>query len=498
MFPRSAGTKGRPTIARALLVNLVGLVPLLLRPAPLLPAASTISPPNTVTVAGGAPRTIGEPVAAQTRDVSVVVATTFAESGSVVRVFSRTPESGWVDAGTISPPGFGASFDPSLAELPDGSVVVVAGVGELGAGCVGGGSVALATVSGTGQLGAARVIDDQSGTGYFADRPTVAAGADGQLWVGWSRGPDSTSCQPIGSADTPVVMHSADYGRDFGAPIDLAPDAQAAFGLRLVALSGGRVLAAWTQEIGDGQDALMIDRLQGVAPVQVLAGPAPPLVLPGASFYDFPEGDVAATGDGGFAAVLPVWLAGRSVLELATGEGTEVTSTSAVLPAPGADLLLPVIAPVAPDKFLLLAATHLRVGDALGYATAVLSVNSGALAAGPLLPVTAQVAGPGFFEIGEELYLQPAPAGLVAAVVLAGPAGATLQELTWRVTTPATPAASASVRASATASARASTTPAARDRTGGGPPWWAVLVLILGGIALALVARVRQVARRRR
>jgi hypothetical protein len=51
----------------------------------------------------------------------------------------------------------------------------------------------------------------------------------------------------------------------------------------------------------------------------VLTGDALPLVLPGASFYDFPVGDIAALPDGRLVVAAPFWGSGRSVIDVAAG-----------------------------------------------------------------------------------------------------------------------------------------------------------------------------------
>ncbi|MCW2930282.1 MAG: hypothetical protein JWM19_1244, partial [Actinomycetia bacterium] len=335
--------------------------------------------------------------------------------------------------------------------------LVVAGTAPPGENCIEHGSVAIAAVGPGGRLGPVRLVSDQRGTGSFDDRPVVAAGAGGLVWVAWSQGDDADACQDVGTSDRIEVAASRDGGVTFGPPVALpSAGGGSAFGARLAPLAGRRVAVSWTEQMGNGAEAVLVSVLgpSGTPspPRQVLAGDSPPLVLPGASFYDFPAGDVAVAG-GTLVVAVPLWRSGHAVIALATGVLSPATGipdgqwlTSAVSPPSGADLLLPALAPAGPGKVRLLCAVHWRAGDRLGYDWADLSVarSGGAPApaaeSGGLVPATPAPPGPGFYEIGEELSLAPAPDGLLASVVVAGAAGARLQTLAWRVA--ATPAAS--------------------------------------------------------
>lgn len=465
--------------------------------APTAAAAAGATAPVVSTVTTGAARSLGEPAAVSTARVAVVAATTFLDGRAVVHAWTRPAgAASWTDAGAVLPTGFADSYDPAAAALPDGAALVVVGAGSLAGGCISGSSVALARISARGELEGISLVSDQRGTGYFDDRPIVAAGAAGAVWVGWSRGVNSTSCEPVGSLDTPFLAASSDGGRSFAAPVDLAPGARAAFGLRLAPLPGGGVAAGWAQAAGSGQTDFLVERVGGTGAQLVLSGATPPLVLPGASFYDFPVGDLTALPDGRLAAVLPVWNGAFSSLALAVGRPGGAWLQASLTPAPGSDLLLPALAAVSNHQLRLLAAVHAAVGDELDYSSALVAVSGSGLAPGSLQAVTPALAGPGFFEIGEELSLQRARGKLVGSVVSAGRAGAALQLLSWAV--PETPSpvpsgAKPSVRPVVSSSTRAS-----RVTAHGGSGWTDVLVAV-GVIALlgiGLRAAFRSHARR--
>ena len=175
------------------------------------------------TVTSGPARSLGEPAAAQDTAVSAVVATTFGSAGAQVSAWTRRAGAGsWIPAGRVLPAGFGSSYDASAAAVPSGPVLVVAGTSPPGESCITSGSVAIARVYATGGLGPAQLVSDQRGTGRFDDRPVVAAGPDGTVWVAWSQGTDADACQNVGQDDQIEVAVSHDGGRTFGAPVGLS------------------------------------------------------------------------------------------------------------------------------------------------------------------------------------------------------------------------------------------------------------------------------------
>src|SRR5699024_6422201 len=119
----------------------------------------------------------------------------------------------------------------------------------------------------------------------------------------WSQGPDADACQDVGSGDRIEVAVSHDGGQTFAAPVAMPADGgHSAFGVRLAPLPGGQVAVSWTETMGTGEQGVLVSVLSANGhpgqPELALAGDGPPLALPGASFYDFPAGDIAALPDG--------------------------------------------------------------------------------------------------------------------------------------------------------------------------------------------------------
>ena len=165
----------------------------------------------------------------------------------------------------------------------------------------------------------------------------------------------------------------------------------------------------------------------------MLTGDGPPLVLPGASFYDFPAGDITALPDGKLMVAAPFWQSGRSVIKLAAGTPGGPWQQTSLNPSAGADLLLPALGLLSPGEVRLLCAVHTRSGDRLGYhwASITLTSRGPAVSLAGLRELTPAPPGPGFFEIGEELALARTHDGLLTAVVVAGQGGAALETATF-------------------------------------------------------------------
>ncbi len=422
--------------------------------------------PAVEKVAAGAARSLGEPAAAADSAVTAVAATSFGATGAQADVWA-SPAGGtaWRQAGAVLPAGFGSSYDPAAAAAPGGPLLVVAGTAPPGEQCIANGSVAIASVGSGGALGAARLVSDQRGTGSFDDRPMVAVGQDGTVWVAWSQGPDADACQNVGYDDRIEVAVSHDGGRTFGSPVAMPADGgHSAFGVRLAPLAGGQVAVSWTETTPVGDQAVLVSVLgpgaQPRQPAEALTGDGPPLVLTGASFYDFPAGDLAALPSGKLEVAAPFWVDGRSVIEIAAGLPGGRWQETDLSPPDGADFLLPALGVVSPDVVRLVCAVHTRSGDRLGYDWADVNLGS----QGPVLgnagltALTPAPPGPGFYEIGEELALARTPGGLLTAVVVAGRDGAALETAAFSVpVAAAVPSGQTGTASAATGTASAAT-----------------------------------------
>ena len=426
-------------------------------------------------VATTAARGLGEPAAARDATASAVTATRFDAAGARAAVWAeRAGTTTWRQAGSVLPAGFGTSYDPAAAAAPGGPLLVVAGTAPSGQSCIANGSVAIANVDSKGRLGAARLVSDQRGTGSFDDRPMVAVGQHDTVWVAWSQGPNADACQDVGLGDRIEVAVSHDGGQTFGAPAAMPADGgHSAFGVRLAPLPGG-VAVSWTETMASGDEAVLVSVLgtdgKPGQPQQVLTGGGPPLILPGASFYDFPAGDIVALPDGKLVVTAPFWVSGRSVLKLAVGVPGERWRTADLRPPAGADLLLPALGLLSSGDVRVLCAVHTRLGDHLGYDVADLSVagQGVSVTSAGLAALTPAPAGPGLFEIGEELSLAHTSGGLLAAIVVAGKDGATLETVAFKAPVPAAPAGKAGTPASGTSGTPTSGTPAASTRSASG------------------------------
>jgi hypothetical protein len=466
-------------------------------------------------VAGGPARSLGEPAAAQDSAVTAVTATSFGASAQAEVWTKRAGGTTWRRAGAVLPAGFGSSYDPAAAAAPGGPLLVVAGTAPPGEQCIANGSVAIASVGAGGTLGAARLVSDQRGTGSFDDRPIVAVGHHGMVWVAWSQGPYADACQDVGNGDRIEVAVSRDGGRTFGAPIAMPADGgHSAFGVRLAPLPGGQAAVSWTETTGTGDQAVLVSVLGADGrprqPAVALTGDGPPLALPGASFYDFPAGDIAALPSGTLVVTAPFWVSGRSVIKLAAGLPGGQWQETDLKPPAGADLLLPALGVQSPGGVRLLCAVHTRLDDRLGYDWADVSVDGPGpgISHGGLTALTPAPPGPGFFEIGEELALARTQTGLLTAVVVAGRDGATLETAMFNAPRAAavppggagTPAAASGTRppGTPTTSGRAAPGTGTARAADGRPSGFAVTATWLGAAALCGAAAAGGLVLRRR
>lgn len=473
-------------------------------------AGTGVGPPTVSEVASGPFRRYGEPAAAATQAGQVVAATSFT-SGAAVTVWSRPNASGvWSAGSTLLPAGFVASYDAAASPGPGGTVLVAVGASVAGpAGCLNGGSVFLDGVDpATGAHAAPVLVDDERAGAGFDDRPAVATGPAGRVWVAWSHGPSADRCQVVGHDDAIQFTSSTDGGRTFTTPVTLARPADgAAFGVSIVPMGRGRAALVWAETTLAGGLSVVVATVSGdgvVASPQVVATSAAlPRILPGASFFAFSVARAALMGDGRLAVVWPAWQGGRGEVMATLGTpGAPGWSTAVVAPAPGHDLLLPAVAAAGPGQALVVYADHTRIGDALGYDSVALDV-SGAPAAGAPESVIPALGGPGYFELGETLSLGTFGPSDVATVVSGSPSASRVLVAMWGLpaalaSPSASPAASHSPVAPPSPAATGTTAPGTRtDHSARGGHGGLILGAAVVGVLVASVAVLRVRARRR-
>ncbi|MGH9067009.1 MAG: sialidase family protein [Acidimicrobiales bacterium] len=426
-------------------------------------AAGTLTPPawaqaspasgSVSAIVNARPLSIAEAAAAQSRRGTVVVATNGLTPGPAsITAWSRPRGSAaWTTGVAVRPAGFSASYDPAVTALPGGAVAVVgvATVGGQGA-CLPQSSVYLATTGSHGlTFGTPVVVDDRRQGGGFDDRPYVAAGPGGRLWVAWSHGTPADQCQVVGASDQVQLATSNDGGHDFSTPVTLPRATEgAAFGVQIAPLGNGRAAVSWA-ELAGGQVTIVMSLVRAdgsYTPPQVVAThSALPRLLHGASFYSFSLPSLASFDHGrDLALAWPVWQDGVGQIVVAESSNLGRSwSTTSIAPGPGSDLLLPALAAEGPNRLRLLFADHTRAGDVVAYQTLLATVTpaTGAISLGPVTTAVAGRTGPGFKELGEFTLLNTSAHAVVGAVVDGGSANATLDFLHWPVTgAPAGPA----------------------------------------------------------
>lgn len=472
-------------------------------------AAGAATPSPASPIVGARPLSIAEAAAVQSRAGTLAVATNGILPGPpTVTAWTRPPGSAvWSTGTTVQPAGFAASYDPGVAAMPDGRLIL-SGVaaGNAPGACLPGGSVYVAATKGHGlDFASPVVVDDRRGGGGFDDRPFVAAGPDGTLWVAWSHGPLGQECEIIGSSDQVQVSHSRDGARSFSTPVTLPKlTSGPAFGVQVAPIGKDQAAVSWAELGSDGQVTVVVSLVRAdgsfAGPRVVAVDTALPSVLPGpASFFSFSLPSlVSFDAHHDLALTWPVWKDQAAHLVVAVSRDLGATwSTTTVAPSPGTDLLLPALADNS-QGLRLLFAVHTRADDAVGYASAEVGIDParGAPVVGTPSTVIASQPGPGFKELGEFLLLSSSADQVVGAVVNGGPTAATLDFLSWPV------AGRSPEAATSGAEPPAGTNPAAVSsvtRPHHALTWLGVLVAVLLlalGTTIALAARSRGAHRR--
>ena len=289
-------------------------------------------------------KTFGESVAASSSAGQLVAATTWGAERAVVQTWWRPSNGPWSLPAMLLPPGFHRSYDASAATLSDGSLAVVAGA-DLARRkyCLDGASVALMRRDASGAV-QVRIVDDQRGTARIDDRPMIAAGPGGQVWVGWSQGTHAHSCDVIGGDDRIRIARSFDNGATFGAPIALpttgiGPD----FGVQIAPVGSGDAWVSWSARAPGGGARVVLAKVQRGqvigAPQTVASVASVPQLLPGATFASFSTPTITLA-DHQPVLAWPHLVGGQVVITIGARFGPQGQWRHAtVLPGRGQDLI---------------------------------------------------------------------------------------------------------------------------------------------------------------
>jgi len=398
--------------------------------------ALTTPVPATALLATGAPGAFGESVGARSGALRVVAATTWLPTMVLVQTWQRSGNGAWSAARQLLPAGFARGYDPSIATLSDGTIVVTSGVDlNLRPLCLDAGSVAIQRVGASGPS-VPVLVDDERGTANFDDRPTVAAGAGSEVWVGWSQGTRPSSCDLIGADDQVHLALSPDGGRTFTSRLTIAQPG-ANYGVQIAPTGPGAADVAWTQTLPSGTFRILLAQVRNGAlvgtPTVVGTGIPLPAQLPGAVFPSFTVPTITII-NGRPALAWAAWTARHAVIRLALpaagGQGWVVRTLA---PPSGSDDLLPALGGPRGSSAILLYAVHRRADDAVSYELRRLAVGTGTtpVSLAPARTVLAGPPGPGFHEIGESLEISDAAGTSTTALVAGGASRSQIWQAGW-------------------------------------------------------------------
>ena len=398
--------------------------------------ALTTPVPATALVATGPSASFGESVGTSSGGLRVVAATTWLPTMMLVQTWQRSGSGAWSAPRQLLPAGFHRGYDPSIATLSDGTLVVTSGVDlNLRPLCLDAGSVAIQRVNASGPS-APVVVDDQRGTDNFDDRPTVAAGPGSEVWVGWSQGTRPSSCDLIGADDQIHLARSPDGGRTFANRLTI-PAPGANYGVQIAPTGPGAADVAWTQTLPTGTFRILLAQVQHGAlvgrPTVVGTGSPLPAQLPGAVFPSFTIPTITIM-NGRPALAWAAWTARHAVIRLALpapgGKGWVVRT---IAPALGTDDLLPALGGTTGSSASLLYAVHRRADDAVSYQLRRVAVGTGTppVSLAPARTVLAGPPGPGFHEIGESLQISNAAGSSTTALVAGGASRSQIWQAAW-------------------------------------------------------------------
>lgn len=523
MQPRS-GTAMITVVFLVFLASLLGAAPGALgssHGSHELVASQIGTAPVEVQVAVAPSRGLGEATVATGKLGMVVTATSFSSGGpsspegtSIVDAWGRPRgQSGFDGPFPLLPNGFSRSYDSASTSLPNGTLLVVAGSATDQRGrCIPGGSVFLAqSTNGGASFSPPLLLWAGSSTVGFADRPTVAAGHDGTVWVAWSQGPPQDACELVGNHDA-IAIEASRNGRTFSAPVVVSAPA-AAFGASVVPLGHRRALVAWVQA-GPSDMAFLMARVVELAHDQVVPVSAPyvggrgvalPLLLPEAHFYSFDAAYCTLVSREEVACAWTTWDPERKASSvqidvLAPLDTPSLVASLQGTPAPGNDLLLGALALQARALRLLCADFDPATGSITYESAPLVDGPSGWVFASPLGSVGPASPDTSYYEVGEVSWMSSYQNSATGAFVSASDSSASLDLVEWKAPAPSVARAQVPSATSQSPQRRPSVSRSPRRGTrgdSGGGKWWpeamAAVVILAGAAMLA-----RHTKRRRR
>lgn len=393
-------------------------------------------------VANGPPQSLFEPSIAVGQGGKLVAATEMTQHTGVVTTWvQRKGTTGWAPSGTLLPPGYKASYDSATTALPKGgfAVAAVATTSPQGP-CLPNGSIFIATTSAS-QTSFTQVsmVNAQTSTSGFDDRPYIAAGPGGSIYIAWSHGPASDQCQIIGRQDSIMLSVSHDRGRSFSDPYTIPqPAGSYSFGVRIVPLGDGKAALSWSQFNPSGQVSIKLCYANALGscstPITVAESTAIPRLLPDATFYAFSLVGMCSFDHSRLLAFdWPAWTDGQAAMELAIGQvGGDAFSTATITPPPGSDYLFPAIASAGSSSLRLFYAVHQRTGNALGYIgqTATFDARQSSIRLSPPEAVIPSIPA-NYFELGEFMFIAKGRNHLFGVAASSGPISDNLVVIAW-------------------------------------------------------------------
>ncbi len=412
--------------------------------SPLTVAASSSpvasAPSSSAVVARGGFEAYSEPSGVATNQGDLLVATGGVSNQPVLKFWSSQGGSSWQGPNLLLPAGYSRSYDSSTSTLPNGNILVVGGAGFGGSpNCpTASGSVFLAKSSNAGaSFNTPVIVDNHLQGGGFDDRPFVTTSSNNNVWVGWSHGSAQDACQVIGHNDKVEFATSQNAGSSFSSvfsPSWTLPGAS--FGVQIAALSHNRAVMSWAQLL-NGQVSVEISfiSISGSfsSPITVASATAIPRVLPGASFYSFSLPSLTTLNHHRLALTWPQWNGSQSIAKIAIGTDAGTNwNFSTVSPPTGYDILLPAIANAGGGHLRFVYALHGAYGNTMSYQSSDIAVSrSTGIQIGSPAQISLTLPGPGFFELGEFLFVTRFGHNLSTTTVEGDPQASSLQFYTW-------------------------------------------------------------------